>query len=429
MILFCSGTKGDTRRYRVFHPYEQLRLAGVDCMLSHVTDRDLPHRIAQAKIVIFHRITYDHYIHRLFQMIQDRDILAIMDIDDLVFDPTAMQWIASPDFQDPVRAALYQEDMCRNRRALEMCRAAITSTSYLAGQIIALGMPVWVHRNAFSLEMLELSEKTRKDRQDTSTRIIIGYACGTPTHDRDFASVKPALEYILHRYSQTELHIFGRLNPGHDWEVPAERIQRHAWVPWRRLPTYLAGFDINIAPILMDNPFGQSKSEIKYVESGLVRVPTIASPTEAYEFAIRPGENGYLSANDKEWIDALSELIENPEARKEIGKLAYDDTLNHYHPAVRARDFISTINQIYQYFTGKFFWPDQDKLLSKICHLPKPINWPEFYILPGVEHNPSFIKRGLYSLRHRGIWTLFKQIWIFIRRLAVPLFPFRTRPG
>jgi hypothetical protein len=49
--------------------------------------------------------------------------------------------------------------------------------------------------------------------------------------------------------------------------------------------------DINLAPLVMDNPFAQSKSEIKYMEAALVRAPTIASPTDAYRFAIRPGEN------------------------------------------------------------------------------------------------------------------------------------------
>jgi hypothetical protein len=38
-ILILSGARGDTRRYRTFHLYEQTRLAGLECQLSHVTDR------------------------------------------------------------------------------------------------------------------------------------------------------------------------------------------------------------------------------------------------------------------------------------------------------------------------------------------------------------------------------------------------------
>ncbi len=80
-------------------------------------------------------------------------------------------------------------------------------------------------------------------------------------------------------------------------------------VPWRDLPEKLAKLDINIAPLVMNNPFGKSKSEIKYVEAGLVRVPTIASPTEAFKFAIQSGVNGILAADEEEWSDALAMLV------------------------------------------------------------------------------------------------------------------------
>jgi hypothetical protein len=47
-----------------------------------------------------------------------------------------------------------------------------------------------------------------------------------------------------------------------------------------------------------------------------------------------------------------------------------------------------------------------------------------FRIDPAGERRPSFLRMGLYDLRHRGLVTLLKRIWIFFRRLAVPIFPF-----
>ncbi len=157
-VLFLSGVKGDTRRYRTFHPYEQLRLAGVDCQLSHITDPRLPEKASRAGVVILHRVAMDRYVESLLADWQQRGALLILDVDDLVFEPQAFQWINSPDFADPLRAALYQEEMHRQRLIFDACQAVIASTEFLAGHVRQQGKPVWVHRNAFSLEMVNRAE-------------------------------------------------------------------------------------------------------------------------------------------------------------------------------------------------------------------------------------------------------------------------------
>ena len=60
-----------------------------------------------------------------------------------------------------------------------------------------------------------------------------------------------------------------------------------------------------------------TKSEIKYMEAGLVKVPTIASSTDSYNYAIHSGTNGILIYQEDEWFTALSSLIVNKEARQQ----------------------------------------------------------------------------------------------------------------
>ena len=50
---------------------------------------------------------------------------------------------------------------------------------------------------------------------------------------------------------------------------------------WRQLPQLIASVDINIAP-LQDTVFNRAKSENKWVEAALVKVPTIASDVELF---------------------------------------------------------------------------------------------------------------------------------------------------
>ena len=65
--------------------------------------------------------------------------------------------------------------------------------NYLANAVRLLGKPGYVHRNAFSLEMLALLRACVSLAEIDPNKIVIGYASGTPTHDQDFALVTPAL--------------------------------------------------------------------------------------------------------------------------------------------------------------------------------------------------------------------------------------------
>ena len=423
VVLALSGVRGDTRRYRTIHPYEQINLAGVECILSHLTDPKLPEKAGQIDLGILHRVPMDGYVGNLLAGFQQRGVPVIVDVDDLVFEPAAFQWIDSPDFSDPLRASLYLEEMRRQRLTVDACHAVTASTNFLADEVRPLGKPVWVHRNAFSLEMLELAEAAYSQHRAKGGRLVIGYASGTPTHDRDFALVKPALKQILGRYPQVEVWAIGPIDVGKDWGSLAQRIKRLSLVPWRKLPEVLAQFDINLAPLVMDNPFAQSKSEIKYMEAGLVRVPTVASPTEAFQYAIRSGENGYLAANLTEWVDMLDLLVGQADVRTTVGKSAYVDVIDRYHPAQRSEELLATLNKVCEQVIGEpFLTPEAMVQLRSRASERRSI---ETRIDPATEHGPSLGRMALYSLRHRGVRTLLTRIWIYIRRLLAPVVPFK----
>jgi hypothetical protein len=187
----------------------------------------------------------------------------------------------------------------------------------------------------------------------------------------------------------------------------------------------LVQFDINIAPLVADNPFGRSKSEIKYVEAGLVQVPTVATPTESFRFAIRPGENGYLAGDDAEWMEALATLVEQPDQRRALGEGAYQDVIQRYHPRVRSAELVETLDQISQQVSSRPFWTPAPSAHASTDDPQAVVR--ASWIDPRVERNPTLFRMALYSLRYRGLGTLLKQVRVYVRRLAVPLFPSRTK--
>ena len=58
-FLILSGVRGDTRRYRTVHPYEQLCILGVDVQLSHISDPNLRKKASEADVVLIHRSPWD----------------------------------------------------------------------------------------------------------------------------------------------------------------------------------------------------------------------------------------------------------------------------------------------------------------------------------------------------------------------------------
>ncbi len=423
-VLYISGVRGDTRRYRTIHPFEQLKLIRIRVDNTFLANPLLLNQIAQSDLVIFHRTPLDRFVRRLVDQIIAQDGLILVDVDDLVFEPSAFQWINSPDFQDPIRVRLYQDEMQRYRQMLVYSQAVIASTEFLADRVQKTGKPAFVHRNAFSLEMLQQAECVWKVTPSSSERVVLGYASGTPTHDKDFEVVKPAILKIMKHYPNVELHLLGSLNPGTGWEELETRIHRFPLVPWRELPGLLTNFDINLAPLVTNNPFSQSKSEIKWMEAGLVRVPTVASPTQAFMQAIQPGVNGMLAENVDEWEETLEQLIQVPELRNSIGQKVYMDVIEQYHPFVRARQLVNTFNKI-------------GCLVGNGNLFEDPLEIKDAFQLPDADLNvdysaweihPTLREMAFYSLRHRGIKILLQQVWVFIRRWLSPLIPYRKTP-
>ncbi|HIA00308.1 MAG TPA: glycosyltransferase family 1 protein [Myxococcales bacterium] len=167
-----------------------------------------------------------------------------------------------------------------------------------------------------------LSSARASNVRKSPKRVVLGYASGTPTHDRDLSSIEDGIIWTLGRYNHVDVHLMGYIRKSQRLARFGTRVQRRPFVAWHALPQRLRDIDINLAPFCLDSEFSNGKSALKYMEAGLVGVPTIASPMPAYLNTIESGNNGFIAANDMEWRDHLQYLIENEQARNEMGQAA-----------------------------------------------------------------------------------------------------------
>jgi len=355
-VCFISGCKaGTTYEYRVLQKQEQLSIYNIQSVarqgLTHrqeVFDEALSH-----DILYLYRLAYSPILEELILQARTRDIPVIFGTDDVVFEPELVQAVDPVKAMPHEEAALYYEGVWRYRQTLLASDYVVTATEHLANLARALGKSAFVHRNGISQWMIEESEALRSQRRERSDHetIVIGYGSGTDTHRKDLGEIAEALSEILGRHPEVELHIAGPIAlPDHVKRFES-RIKRRPLVEWYEWLSVLNTFDVNLAPLESGNPFCEAKSEIKYTEAAILGIPTVASRIEAYEFAIRDGETGFLASSTDEWIIKLEQLIANPSLRRQIGEAARADVLARYTPAVLGQALVQTLNNAREQYT------------------------------------------------------------------------------
>ena len=348
-VLFVSGLDGDTRRYRCFHHQEQLALKGVGSALREISDFQLYPDVLEYDLFILHRVPHNEFIQDLIELAQQQGKAVIFETDDLVFDPDLFQHIGYLDTLSPQDVHRFYQEMNLQAKTFQLCPAVLTTTESLASEARRRGKEAYVHRNAPSQEMIRISEQAYQKFKQIGIgkkEITIGYFSGTGSHDRDFRVVTPALVAILETYPTVGLHISGPLNLDPIFEPLAHRIRRAPFISWRELPYLMARVDINLAPLEIENPFCQSKSEIKFIEAALVGTPTVATPTDAYRHAITDGVNGLWAVSREEWFEALSLLINHPEKRQTLAEAARQTVYAQYTPERKGSELLSLLETI-----------------------------------------------------------------------------------
>jgi len=81
---------------------------------------------------------------------------------------------------------------------------------------------------------------------------------------------------------------------------------------------------------LENTVFHECKSENKWMEAGLVSVPTVASWNEELGSVIHDGVDGFLCKNTEEWQKKLNLLAESKELRQYISKNVHKRVVTEY---------------------------------------------------------------------------------------------------
>ncbi|MBP2098408.1 rhamnan synthesis F family protein [Enterococcus rivorum] len=328
-ILIIDGVENvipQLTQYRIQNKIEQLESLGYDVWSVNLSSFQMGYAEHASHIIIY-RAPLDNRLVDLIRLARKYNKVILYDIDDLVIDTKYTNQLTYVQNLSNSEKKNYDIGVISYGEMLKQCDGVITSTKKMKDELHNYKGLVLLNRNLANMQLVELSQKVMRNYEKQSGTIKIGYFSGSITHNENFELIKESIKKLLRKYDNLELHLVGHLDIPDDMNDFKQRIKVHSFVHWELLPDLVSQVDINLAP-LVTSIFNEAKSEIKWIEAALVKVPTVASNIGAFKEMIIENETGIL-ADDSEWYEKLERLIKSYDMRKYIAENAYKYVLEN----------------------------------------------------------------------------------------------------
>ena len=329
-VLFISSGVGNSAYYRTHNPAEELRLHGFKTAITISDNPNLPKMATKFKVFIFHRTNNNHFVQQLIKNIKKQKKEIIFDTDDLVYDPqflTQMDYFQKMSLEEQ---ELYKEGIGATILNDSYVTVATTTVSFLAEKLNQRVKKVFIVPNRLSNQEITLTERLLGKEKRKDGYIRLGYFSGTLSHNKDFATITPALIKIMEDYPKVILYLAGPLDIDNQLRKYQNRIEVKPFVSRRKYYSNIKEVDVNLIPLEINNPFCESKSALKFIEAGILKIPSIATNNQTFSETIKDGVDGFLVSNEQEWVNKISLLVEDEELRKNMGKQARKKIIAQY---------------------------------------------------------------------------------------------------
>jgi len=194
------------------------------------------------------------------------------------------------------------------RRTVKLADMVIVGSSYLAEHARRFNsnvkiLPIGLRVSDYKVDC--------PAKQDDRIRLVW---IGSKSTLNYLAAIKPVLEEIGSRYNNVVLRIIA----DEFFDLQNMPVEKRLWSQETR-GLDLAACDIGLTP-LPDNRFTQGKCSFKVLEYASAGLPVIASPVGTNSVHLRDKITGFLVTDAQEWLDRITQLIDNPQLRKQMGQ-------------------------------------------------------------------------------------------------------------
>jgi glycosyltransferase involved in cell wall biosynthesis len=199
-------------------------------------------------------------------------------------------------------------------RARDLAMASdliVCGNSFLANQFSRWNSRVTVIPTAVNTAWY----RPHRTTPDRAPALVLGWT-GTSGNFPFLYSIEGALLRVLHQCAQAKLLVIADRPPQFKL-LPESRVEFEPWTPRTELAAF-ARMAVGLMP-LADNDWCNGKCSYKmlcYMAAGLPVVVTAAGMNREVRAL---GEVGLSAASEREWIDALTALLDNVSLRQRMG--------------------------------------------------------------------------------------------------------------
>ena len=194
------------------------------------------------------------------------------------------------------------------RRTVRIADMVITGSAYLAEHASKFNTNVTILPIGLKVGEYKID---RPSEGDNKVRLVW---IGSKTTLDYLAQIKSVFEKIGSRFDNVVLRIVG----DDFFDLQNMQVEKRTWSKDTRISDLATG-DIGLAP-LPDNRFTRGKCSFKVLEYSSAGLPVIASPVGTNAEYVKDGITGFFAIDDRQWINRITELIENPHLRKKMGQ-------------------------------------------------------------------------------------------------------------
>jgi glycosyltransferase involved in cell wall biosynthesis len=163
-------------------------------------------------------------------------------------------------------------------------------------------------------EPIDLTRYRSLPEKSPSDQLVIGWI-GSPSTTSFLHFAREPLKALCEKYPSLVLRVVGA---GEHLDMPGVRVEKRKWTKETEV-SELRSFDIGIMPLNSD-PFYRAHLGHKMIQYMAVGIPVVASHTEINATVVEEGVNGYLVKDDAEWVQRLSQLLDDAQLRARLGE-------------------------------------------------------------------------------------------------------------
>jgi glycosyltransferase involved in cell wall biosynthesis len=179
----------------------------------------------------------------------------------------------------------------------------------------------------------------KKKRVSDSPEFTLGWI-GTKGNLPYLRKLEPVFKTLSQQFSHVKLKIVS----DDFYDSPSLPVIKK---PWRLEDENedLISFDVGLMP-LGDDLWSKGKCGLKIIQYLSVGVPVVCTPVGINRDIVQDGRNGFWATTPEEWVNRLTQLLQDPELRQKMGDFGIETVEKGYSLAVTSNKFLKVLENL-----------------------------------------------------------------------------------